>query len=146
MTQSSTMMMGSKLKLEFLTANHTGPGSKYRWTGKMMGMVMDFTVEVIKWIPYEEKIWETIGDAKVIIYSWYGMHLIVTPMLDGSKAKLSINYERPKRIFNKILSFLFADWYCKWCLKYMLRDAKKSLESTASNTKNFNPKNYGINS
>ena len=46
MTQSSAMMMGSKLHLEYLTAHSTGPGSKYRWTGRMMGMKMGFTVEV----------------------------------------------------------------------------------------------------
>ena len=48
MTKSSAMMMGSKLYLEYLTANHKGLGSKYRWTGTMMGMKMDFTVEVTK--------------------------------------------------------------------------------------------------
>ena len=61
MTQSSAMMMGSKLHLEFLTENHTGLGYKYRWTGKMVGMKMDFTVEVTKWIEGVEKTWETIG-------------------------------------------------------------------------------------
>ncbi|HRO86210.1 MAG TPA: hypothetical protein PK110_15405 [Niabella sp.] len=129
MTQSSMMMMGSKLNLEFLTENHTGLGSKYRWAGKMIGMPMDFTVEVTKWISGQEKIWETIGDTKLIIYSWYRMHLIVTPMLNGSKAELSISYEKPKGFFNKILSFLFADWYCKWCLKHMLGDAKIFLQA-----------------
>lgn len=69
MTRSSMMMMGSKLNLEFLTENHTGLGSRYRWTGKMMGLKMDFTVEVTKWISGKEKIWETIGEAKLIIYS-----------------------------------------------------------------------------
>lgn len=44
------MMMGSKLKLEFLTAEHRGLGSKYRWSGKMMGIPHDFNVEVTKWI------------------------------------------------------------------------------------------------
>lgn len=29
MTKSSTMMMGSKLDLNFLTENHTGLGTKY---------------------------------------------------------------------------------------------------------------------
>ena len=62
------MMMGSKLNLEFLTENHTGQGSKYRWTGKVMGMKMDFTVVVTKWMDGEEKIWETIGKTKLIIY------------------------------------------------------------------------------
>ena len=69
MTQSSMMMMGSKLHLEYLTEHHIGLGSRYRWTGKMMGMEMDFTVEVTKWIKGIEKVWETIGEAKMIIYS-----------------------------------------------------------------------------
>ena len=127
MTKSSMMMMGSKLNLKFLTEKHTGLASKYKWTGKMMGMAMDFTVEVTKWIPPKEKIWETIGDTKLIIYSWYRMHLLILPASNGCTAELSISYEKPKGFFNKILSFLFADWYCKWCLKQMLNDAKRSL-------------------
>lgn len=146
MTRSSMMMMGSKLNLEFLTENHTGLGSRYRWTGKMMGLKMDFTVEVTKWISGKEKIWETIGEAKLIIYSWYRMQLIILPTLNGCKAELSISYEKPKGFFNKILSFLFAGWYCKWCLKHMLGDAKKSLEPPANNKKHFKTKDYEINS
>jgi hypothetical protein len=146
MTKSSMMMMGSKLNLEFLTESHAGLSSKYRWTGKMMGLPMDFTVEVTKWIKDEEKIWETIGEAKLIIYSWYRMHLNVRPITNGSKAELSISYEKPKGFFNKILSFLFADLYCKWCLRKMLGDGKKSLESQGNSRKHSKPKNYEINS
>jgi hypothetical protein len=127
MTQSSGMMMGNKLTLEFLTEQHTGLGTKYGWTGKMMGLPMDFTVEVTKWISGKEKVWETIGESKMIIYSWYQMHLITDVMFNnGTKADLSISYKKPKGFFNKILCFFFADWYCRWCLKKML--AKKSLE------------------
>lgn len=50
MTKSSAMMMGSKLHLEYLTPNHTGHGTKYRWIGIMKGMKMDFTMEVTKWV------------------------------------------------------------------------------------------------
>ena len=146
MTQSSMMMMGSKLSLNFLTAYHTGFGSKYRWTGKILGMPMDFTVEVIKWIFPKEKIWETIGDAKLIIYSWYMMHLMVTPTPNGSKAELSISYEKPKGFINRLLSFLFADWYCRWCLKHMLDDAKKLIDREANGTKYFKTQSHEIDS
>jgi len=129
MTESSGMMMGSKLHLEYLTKQHTGIGTKYRWTGTMMGMNMDFTVEVTKWIEGVEKVWETIGESRMIIYSWYRMHLLVYPEGNSTKAELSITYEKPKGWFQKIVSFLFADWYCAWCLKNMLTDAKRSLES-----------------
>jgi 2TM family of unknown function (DUF5676) len=128
MTQSSAMMMGSKLNLEYLSENHTGLGSKYRWTGKMMGMKMDFTVIVAKWIKGAEKIWETVGEAKMIIYSWYQMRLFLSQTENKTVANLSITYKKPKSPFLKFISFLFADWYCKWCLKNMLNDTKRILE------------------
>ena len=129
MTQSSAMMMGSKLNLEYLTPNHTGPGSRYRWTGTMMWMKMDFTVEVTKWIPGVEKTWETIGEAKMIIYSWYRMHLQVSQKDKLTTAELSITYEKPKGWVLNVISFLFADLYCRWCLKNMLRDAGHSVNN-----------------
>lgn len=147
MTQSSAMMMGSKLHLQYLTENHKGLGSKYRWTGKMMGLNMDFTVEVTKWIKGVEKVWETIGEARMIIYSWYRMNLLVSKNGDKSLAELSITYKKPKTSFAKIISFLFADWYCRWCLKNMLNDTKKILEPN-TNLKTFfmklNSSKFGI--
>jgi hypothetical protein len=130
MTKSSMPMMGGKLKLDFLTPHHTGLGSQYRWTGNVMWMMMDFTVEVTKWIHNVEKTWETVGDPKVIIYSWYRMHLKIEKAANGTKAELSISYEKPKGWFNKILCFLLGDWYCRWCLKHMLGDCKQILEKS----------------
>jgi len=127
MTQASGMMMGSKLNLNYLTKNKTGLGSKYRWTGKMVGLKMDFTVEVTKWIEGKEKVWETVGPTKLIIYSWYRMNLMVRPIGSGAEAELSISYEKPQGFLNNVFSFLFTDWYCKWCLKQMLGDTKVAV-------------------
>lgn len=132
MTKASAMMMGSKLHLEYLTPRHNGLGSRYRWTGRMMGIPMDFTVEVTKWIPNKEKVWETVGTPKLIIYSGYRMELHVSSLAEGAKAVLSISYERPAAWFNKVLSYLLADLYCNWCLKKMLSDAQKSLEKAVT--------------
>lgn len=128
MTKPSMMMMGSKLNLQYLSKNKKGFGTKYRWTGKMIGMNMDFTVEVTEWIPGKEKTWETIGSSKLIIYSLYRMHLDVSKSAYGALAEISISYEKPEGFFYKILSFLFADWYCKWCLNNMLNDTEKALK------------------
>lgn len=132
MTQSSAMMMGSKLNLEYLTPNHKGLGTQYRWKGTMVGMKMDFTVAVTKWIPGVEKTWETIGEAKMIIYSWYRMHLQLSRKDNLTMAELSITYEKPKGWLLKVISFLFADMYCRWCLKNMLRDAGQSVNNDSS--------------
>lgn len=127
MTQSSMMMMGSNLDLKFLSPNQTGLGTTYRWNGKMMGMQMDFTVKVTKWLPGEEKTWETIGESKMIIYSWYRMNLLLKTIPTGTSAKLSISYEKPEGLWNRLLSFFFANWYCRWCLRHMMEDCRKTL-------------------
>lgn len=128
MTESSSMMMGNKLLLTYLSSNRTGLNSSYRWQGKMMGLPMDFSVLVTKWIQNQEKIWETIGEAKMIIYSWYRMSLKVSATQGATMAELCITYKRPKGLLPKILSFLIADFYCIWCLNKMLNDAKKAIE------------------
>jgi predicted ATPase len=133
MTKSSPMMMGSKLHLEYLTVNRTGLGTKYRWSGTMMWMPMEFTVEVTKWVEGVEKVWETIGEAKMIIYSWYRMHLLVYPKENSTQAELSITYEKPKGWFAKIISFFVADWYCNRCLKNMLSDTDIAIRNEKKN-------------
>lgn len=129
MTQSSAMMMSNKLHLEHLTPNHTGLNSSYRWTGKMMGMKMDFTVRVTKWGSPKTKVWETIGQTKLIIYSWYRMVLNLVKTSTGTEVELSISYEKPDTLWGRILCFLFADWYCRWCLRKMLLDGKRIIEN-----------------
>jgi len=128
MTESSMMMMGSKLKLEQLSSNTTGLGAKYRWYGKMMGMTIDFSETVTKWQTPKLKEWETVGEAKIIIMSWYRMWFEITTVENGANAKISISYLPPNEWYYKILSFLFAKWYCNCCLNNMLNDTKKNLE------------------
>ena len=129
MTESSMPMMGGKMNLEFLSPKKIGLNTKYRWTGKVLWMVLDFTVLVTKWIKGKEKSWETVGVARMIIYSWFRMDLKVEVDRLQTTAVLSISYERPKGFFNRVLSFLLADWYCRWCLKNMLNDTETKLKS-----------------
>ena len=132
MMESSAMMMGSKLNLQQLSENATGLNSKFRWSGKMMGFTMDFTVVVTKWIKDKEKIWETIGEAKMIILKWYRMRLLLSPEGNATKAELSIDYTKPDNIFFRFIAFFLAPWYANWCLNSMLNDSKKNLESVTA--------------
>ncbi len=132
MSESSMMMMGSKLKLEQVSTKSTGVDAKYRWSGNMMGMTIDFTETVTKWQPPVLKKWKTVGDAKIIIMSWYQMWFEISATEGGTMAKLSISYLPPKKWYYKILSFLFAPWYCNWCLNNMLNDTKDNLEKAAN--------------
>ncbi len=129
MMNDSKMMMGSKLELEQISKNPTGLNSKYHWHGKIMGMIMDFTVLATKWVKNKEKTWETIESPKMIILEWYKMSLKIFPEDKGTRAMLSISYTKPKNVSGKILGFLLAKWYAKWCVNSMLKDSKKALES-----------------
>lgn len=125
MTENSGAMAGSKLSIEWLSNYKTGLGTKYRWKGKVVGMKMDFTVEVSKWIEGKEKVWGTVGNAKMIVIDWFEMELVMAPEKDGnSKAKLGINYTKHRGVWG----FLLGKWYSKWCVKSMLRDTKKHFE------------------
>ena len=107
MSESSMMMMGSKLKLEQLSINPTGVGAKYRWYGKMIGMTMNFSETVTKWQSPKMKEWETVGESKIIIMSWYRMWFEITPAENGTLAKISISYRHQKNgIIKSFLSFL----------------------------------------
>jgi len=132
MQESSAMMMGRQLKLESLSENRTGLNSKFRWFGEMLGFTMDFTVKVTKWIKDKEKIWETVGVSKMIILSWYQMHLVLSPYGQNTKVELSITYTKPLNFFFGIIALFLAPWYADWCLKNMLNDSKKNIESSSN--------------
>ncbi len=122
MTENNPQMMGNKLHLEWLSENKTGLNARYKWTGKVMGMKMNFTVLVTQWDKGKSKTWETIGDAKMIVISWYRMYLELKPNNDGTTtAKLGILYTKSKNI----PGFLLGKRYSIWCVKSMLKDTKK---------------------
>ncbi len=91
-------------------------------------MTMDFSETVTKWQPSKIKEWETVGEAKIIIMSWYRMWFEISAGEKGTIVTISIQYLPPVKWYYAILSFIFAEWYCNWCLNNMLNDTKKSLE------------------
>lgn len=97
-----------------------------------MGFKMDFTVLTTKWEKGKEKVWETIGPAKMVILEWYQMQLVITEEGLNTRADLSIKYTKPRKFFYRGVGFLLAKPYAKWCLKKMLNDAKKYFEVNPS--------------
>jgi len=81
----------------------------------MMGMTIDFSETVTQWEFPTLKEWETIGDAKIIIMSWYKMWFNIAGKDESSTITIHISYLPPKQWYFKVLSFLFANWYCKLC-------------------------------
>jgi len=131
MTKASMPLMGSKLNWEILSRNLSGEGATYRWHGRVMGLTIDFTETVTRWIADREKGWKTVGNPRMVIISNYEMWLRVEPAAGQTKLTFGIEYDLPKPFFWRFLGWLLADWYCKWCLRHMTADTKRVLEGLA---------------
>jgi hypothetical protein len=77
--------------------------------------------------PPLKKIWETVGELRLLVIGPYRMGFYLTP--DGTKAQLrvAIDYELPTMGISRLLGRLFGRAYAKWCTRQMVRDARDSF-------------------
>ena len=141
MSESRSMpMMGSKLKLEIITPELTGVGATYRYSGKMMGLTIDFSETVTKYVAGCEKVWRTIGEPQLLIISSYEMRVVVEPVSpNSSQLTISIDYELPLASIWRAIGRVLADTYSRWCLTSMVDGAKLDLERGIVMSAEINP-------
>jgi len=135
MTRSSAMM-GTNMQMTVLSPFVSGKGSRYRWKGRVMFLPIDFTTEITDWVPNKERHLETIGVAKMIIYSWFSIDLSIVPAFSGCKAELSISYLPAENPFGKFLCSLLGDFFSRWCIRGMLKDIRNAVQTTPAKIKN----------
>ena len=130
MSESSSMpMMGSKLKLEILTTQPTGIGAIYRYSGRMMGLTIDFSETVTAYVPGRQKVWRTIGEPRLLIIKGYEMRVDVEPVPPkSSRLTIGIDYELPRFGLWRVIGWMLADAYSRWCLASMVNGTKHDLE------------------
>jgi hypothetical protein len=128
-------MMGSRLKLEILSDERTGLGATYRYSGTVMGLSIDFSEFVTKYLPPREKVWRTIGEPRLLIIALYEMRVAIERLSPTSaRLTISIVYELPSSAFRRIVALLLDRPYSRWCLRRMLQDARRALEAPAKVT------------
>jgi Polyketide cyclase / dehydrase and lipid transport len=128
-SRSSMAMMGSRLRLEVLSDQPTGLGATYRYSGTAMGLSIDFSESVTKYLPPREKVWRTIGKPQLLIIASYEMRVAVEPLSPiSARLTISIVYELPRSAFWRIVGLLLARPYSRWCLRRMLQDARRALD------------------
>jgi len=130
MSESGSMpMMGSKLKLEIMTPELTGVGAVYRYSGRMMGLTIDFSETVTKYVAGREKVWRTIGQPQLLIMAGYEMRVLVEPVSPASsRLTIGIDYELPRVGVWRALGWTLAGAYSRWCLTSMVEGSKLDLE------------------
>jgi hypothetical protein len=98
MSESRSMpMMGSKLQLEIMTHEPTGVGAVYRYSGQMMGLTIDFSETVTKYLAGRERVWHTVDEPRLLIIAGYQMRVLVEPVSPtSSRLTIGIDYELPR--------------------------------------------------
>ena len=128
--RSSMVMMGSRLRLEVLSDRPTGLGATYRYSGTMIGLSIDFSESVTKYLPPREKVWRTIGEPRLLIITSYEMRVAIEPLsLRSAQLTISIVYELSRSGFWRIVGLLLARPYSRWCLRRMVQDTRHALEA-----------------
>lgn len=127
--QGSMPMMGSKLALQIVTPEATGVGATYRYSGRVMGLTIDFSETVTRYVPNHEKGWRTVGQPRLLIIDSYEMFASVEAV-PGTRSRLTItiDYTLPRSPLWHLLGRLVAPSYARWCLDSMLDGTLRDLE------------------
>jgi hypothetical protein len=128
MSRPSIAMLGAVLHTEQVSSNPSGLDATYRSHGRILGLPIDFTARVTRWVPDREKVWRTTGEPRLIVLGAFEMQLTIAPAARGSRLTAGIAYTLPKSWAGRLLGYLLARPYSRWCLRRICRDAKAALE------------------
>jgi Polyketide cyclase / dehydrase and lipid transport len=132
MSRPSLAMLGGSLRVERLSAMAAGVGATYRSWGRVLGLRIDFTTIVVRWVADREKVWRTIGNPRLIVIGPFEMRFGVEPVVGGARLTMALEYELPSRGLGRLLGRALAAPYAKWCLRRMCRDARAALGADGS--------------
>ncbi len=130
MGKSSMMMMGSKMSTELDAGGGRVIGSRIRMHGSVMGIPVSLEEAVIERQPPRRKLWETVGNPRLLVLAHYRMGFELTPRGDSSLVRVFIDYSLPTTAPQSWLGGLLGGVYARWCTKQMADGAAGHFAST----------------
>ena len=125
MSESSWKMGGGKMTIESDEARGQAVGSKIRLSGRVLGINLLVEEIVTERAAPLRKVWETIGQPKLLIIGHYRMGFEIAPRDRRSLFRVFIDYELPESGLARWLGILFGRFYARWCTKQMVNDAAR---------------------
>jgi hypothetical protein len=135
MEKPSMMMLGGRMTYEFDAGQGRAIGSVIKMGGTFLGLTLMVEEAITERTPPRRKTWETQGATRILIIDRYLMGFEIEPEGDGSRLCVFIDYSHPSGPMGRILGFLFARIYARWCVTRMASDAARrfgSLDSSAA--------------
>lgn len=129
MRQSSGMMLGSSMDIH-MEADHTRRvGSRFGFTGRVLGVPLGVEEVVTSREPPFSKTWETIREPRLWVIGRYMMGFELSPRgTAGTTLRVYIRYDLPVGRFTRLLGHMFGRFYAAWCTRQMVVDAQKHFD------------------
>jgi len=124
MEKPSLMTAGASMRIETDSLGGKAVGSVIRMTGRMLGVNLVLDEVVTERTPPHRKVWETVGEPRLLVISAYRMGFEIAPKGNASRLAVFIDYRLPSRGLARILGLLFGRSYAAWCTRRMTSDAK----------------------
>jgi hypothetical protein len=124
MEKPSLMMAGASMRIETDALGGQATGSVIRMTGRVLGMNLALDEVVTERTPPLRKVWETVGEPRLLVIGAYRMGFDITPEGGASRLVVFIDYRLPSRGWGRALGLLLGRAYAAWCTRRMAGDAK----------------------
>ena len=127
MGRRSAMMAGALMRTETDTRHGQAVGSVIRMAGRVLGVNLTLEEAVIERVPPRRKVWETLGDPKLLVIGRYRMGFDLTPVANKVDLKVWIDYDLPARGVPRWLREPLGRVYADWCVRQMVREAAQAF-------------------
>lgn len=106
-------------------------GSHMVLRGRVLGVRLHLDEVVTEREPPLRKSWETTGEPKLLVIGPYRMGFDLTPMDSGTRLRVAIDYDLPRRGVSRLLGRLLGQWYARWCTRRMVQDAQPRADAVS---------------
>lgn len=125
MSQSSWMMIGSRMEIDLDALQGHAIESKISLSGSVLGIPLAVEEVVKAYNPPLQKLWETTGTPKLLVIGHYRMGFEITPQRSSSQLRIFIDYALPESLPARWLGQMFGSWYARWRTRRMVGDVEK---------------------
>jgi len=134
MSQSSWMMGGGRMEVQLDEGRGQRLGSRIQISGRAFGLALSLEEVVSEYDPPRHKVWETVGEPRLLIIGRYRMGFDISPQERGSNLKVFIDYDLPHSTRRGWLLTKLASGYARWCTQRMVQDAATHFASATASS------------
>jgi hypothetical protein len=122
MSKPSWKMGGGSMEIKTDDQQGKSIGSHLILHGVVFGMPIYVDEQVIQYRPPERKVWQTVGEPKLLVIGSYQMGVELEDHGQSTQLSVFIDYALPNKQPWHCLGRVFSGYYAKWCASQMAND------------------------